>query len=415
MSIDSRKNSPLLSSLPLLLCALFLLSFLFLPGCLGTVDSWDKFNSSITMYPGEFLGKQVLFMADSPQGAIDGLKARGINLQDPAGALQKLTDLVKPVDPNNPPITPLTSIDLPDTQDNPYTFEKRANQIAVWAPISCAPVSGLPCQCMVCKNNPSLWEHIPLIGPLISSLISKNVIEASLAGSDCQFLTCDRAMFQKFLGSDKPGMCTVSVGGTDKSFDCIPRFFMIGGGPSPGEFSLAQNYCAGRLTMPVLWATPKGTAPPSLPSPNLMACYLGKGQMPVVVWYSNGQYTDPSYFETLASRYALPDSPSSNQPFVDGPVVITTEALLDPRIDPTDPKSKLSVAKLDIVAQEVMAIKQKCPKCLSAIALKPLFSPFDPQDSSSPKLTPNLCPIDYLLAPNDDAPLMDCPDQFGMS
>ncbi len=416
MSFYSWKTSPSFILASLSLSAFLLLSFFFLPGCLGKVDPWDQFNSSITMYPGQFIGKQILFMADSPQGVIDGLASRGINLKDSAADLQKLTDLVAPIDPKNPPLVPSTSIDILDTRDNPYTIEKRANQLAVWVPSDCRPVgANTPCQCMVCTNDRSLWERIPLIGPLIKSLIDKKVIEASLAGSDCQFLACNRDMFSQYLGSDKPDVCTITEAGKDQPFACIPRFFMIGGGPNPGEFSLAQNYCAGRLTMPVLWATPKADAPPSLPGQSLMTCYLEKGQMPVVVWYSEGQFMDKSYFETLASRYALPDAPSSGQPYVDGPVILTTEALLDPRINPSDPNSKLSTAKLDQVADEVRAIKEKCPKCMAALALKPLFSPIDPNDPASSKLTPNLCPLDYLLAPNKDAPIMDCAKQFDMS
>jgi hypothetical protein len=130
----------------------------------------------------------------------------------------------------------------------------------------------------------------------------------------------------------------------------------------------------------------------------------------VVVPYANGKNIDPSYFSKLAANYSQPNI----DPPVDGPVVITTQALLDPHkpaADPTKPNVRLlDKDALDLVVRQVQAINNSCPSCLRAIALKPTFDP----DTGLPEM----CALDYLLnaTPTDSDHLANnCYAKFGYS
>ncbi len=291
-------------------------------------------------------------------------------------------------------------------------------------PGSCSPLNTpTPCTCMVCSSEKSFWSKIPLIG----SLFSKGTLESSLAGSNCQFVNCNSSIYLNYVALDsggKPQTCLLN----GKTQQCVPRFFMLGQGPSGAEFSMAQRYCAGRLTMPVIWATPKATAdgrlpapsaPPAQPAPAQMMCYLSRDQMPVVVPYARGQNIPVSYYETLASSYNQPDA----TPPVSGPVVITTQALADAYLPPADPAKPdarlLDKGVLDSMVAQVKAVNDKCPSCLTALALKPRF------DAGG---RPDLCALDYLLnstptdppgtpsTPERPAQLSNgCAAEFGMS
>ncbi|MDE1798381.1 MAG: hypothetical protein KGH63_03175, partial [Candidatus Micrarchaeota archaeon] len=121
-------------------------------------------------------------------------------------------------------------------------------------PNLCSPVSGLsPCTCMVCSNQSpsslgSVWNSI-------KGAFSSGTLESTLAGARCEFFDCNMSTYNNSISLKADGTPqTCVIRGATRQ--CFPRMFMIGQGPNAAEFSMAQRYCSGRLTMPVLWATP---------------------------------------------------------------------------------------------------------------------------------------------------------------
>ncbi|MFH0927543.1 MAG: hypothetical protein V1822_03100 [Candidatus Micrarchaeota archaeon] len=235
-----------------------------------------------------------------------------------------------------------------------------------------------PCTCLICtREEKSPW--LRLFG------LSDNTND-TLANAQCTFAKCNASTYQQTLADSdtkKGDWSLCNFLGQNKI--CSPRFFMIGSGTSSAEFSLAQQYCAGELAMPVIWASPQDNAPPAIPNPQTLMCHLAKSQMPVVVWYSKGKYiNDPSYSAMLKSF----NNKSAN-PQISGPIVVTTEALADPYYISSSGKKELNFTLLEQVKTQIETIKRDCPDCLAALALKPTFN------SSG---LPDFCPLDYYFA-----------------
>ena len=238
-----------------------------------------------------------------------------------------------------------------------------------------------PCTAMVCLNeSDSIFTEILTE---IKGLFKSGLTETHLAGTQCRFLHCNATSFNKMLlsydGTINWGECEFE--GDEKK--CTPRFFMLGQGSSNADYTIAQQYCQGRLNMPVLWVRQRDDKPPFPPQPTNLMCYLSKNQMPVVVWYTDGEYIDDESYKKMLKTYDI----QTQQHHIEGPIIVTTEALIDPYIY-TGSKKVLNITLLDKIKNQLEYIEDECPKCLSALSLKPTFN-----ESG----LPDLCPLTYFF------------------
>ncbi|MFA5108325.1 MAG: hypothetical protein WC492_02205 [Candidatus Micrarchaeia archaeon] len=258
------------------------------------------------------------------------------------------------------------------------------------------PLEGpTPCTCMVCtKDNPSTISYVWYkINPF-----KEKLIETDLYKSQCNFVECNATTYSATLGTydEKKGVwgkCTITTDINGKSTTvekaCAPRFFMIGQGASSGEFSLAQRYCSGRLTMPVIWTTYDEKEKPSGPNPATLVCHLSKSQMPIVIYHSLDKAPDGKYMASkeysgiISSFHNL-----SSDPTIEGPIMATTEAMADPYYLDASGNKMLNISLLQKIGKQLEIIRSNCPDCLSVLALKPTFADDD---------FPDLCAVDYFL------------------
>ena len=291
----------------------------------------------------------------------------------------------------------ISKIDKWDRLDSNVTFNM-SDYLVAEQPLN----TPTPCTCMVCtKDNPSSLSYVWYkINPF-----KEKLIETDLYQSKCHFVECNASIYSATLGAydEKRGVwgkCSVTSetsGGKTVSEEkaCAPRFFMIGQGASSGEFSLAQRYCSGRLTMPVIWTTYDEKDKPAGPNPSTLVCHLSKSQMPIVVYHSLDKAPDGKYMASkeysgmVASFHNL-----TSDPTIEGPIMVTTEAQADPYYTDADGNKMLNITLLQNVGKQLGIIRAKCPDCLSVLALKPTFI----NDSSPAKNDfPDLCAIDYFL------------------
>jgi hypothetical protein len=182
------------------------------------------------------------------------------------------------------------------------------------------------CICMLCKNNT----------PIFPSKIN-------YIGGSCSFKKeCNEEELAKINFDNSAG---VSV---------KPLLFMLGQGPTFGDFGSASAYCGNGLTMAVQWLVGSKDVPYTLPDPKRSMCFLSKGTIPIYLLYSNGTNINVSragriaeilgtegknYYNGLLHK----DSPQGQV----GPVIIVTEMNFD--------KSQASE-----VAEQVLAIDRVC-------------------------------------------------------
>lgn len=266
----------------------------------------------------------------------------------------------------------------------------------------CEPVNRtVPCTCMVCTvEKPSFTAQV-------LNLLRWRDINVSLLSAQCKFQACNASMYNdtiaRYLEDKTNSDCQIN--GVDKL--CAPRFFMLGQGSTPADYAMAQRYCDGQLKMPVIWAVPNATTgrlDKAPVRPDTISCYLQKDQMPAIVWYSAGKFIDTPEYSAMVRNFSRPAA----TPKVDGPVMVTTEAMLDPYL-PADATTgaprRLDMAKLQQVANQVSTIRSQCPKCLSVLALKITMRPSGEAD---------LCALDYFLNDNASMPRPDyCREAYG--
>ncbi len=274
-----------------------------------------------------------------------------------------------------------------------------------------------PCSCMVCSKEKPSWTTY-----VLNTLLPGRWLEFSLTNATCQFVSCNASiaadLFEGYAVSGAKN-CNITnpLSGQVEAKVCEPRFFMLGQGASAGEYAAAQAYCNGQLKMPVLWAVPNATTgrlDRNLSSFTL-ACYLERDQMPLVVWYSQGRYINTADYSALAASFNKP----SSSPALIGPVMLTTEALLNPYQSDASapgpssgspasgpaPAPLLNFSALDATGAQLRAIKSKCPSCLSVLALRPVFN----SDNQ-----PDTCALDYLLNANLTRPRPEaCRAEYG--
>ncbi len=250
-----------------------------------------------------------------------------------------------------------------------------------------------PCTAMMCSKEQASETSF------FKKLFGGGVLEFTLNNSNCQFIRTNTTQYADIINtsiSSKSGgvNCNLTNPLTGKLEEklCSPRYFMLGQGSNAPDYARAQMYCSGQLKMPVSWAIPNSTTGKldKNVSPTRLACYLERDQMPVVVWYSQGKWMNTEEYKKLAASFNKP----SDTPSITGPVMLTTEAFLDPTMpdsaNANNPRI-LNFNALDATASQLRMIKQNCPKCLSVLALKPVFN------SSG---MPDICALDYLLNNN---------------
>ncbi|MFZ5501170.1 MAG: hypothetical protein ACOY58_04575, partial [Candidatus Micrarchaeota archaeon] len=121
------------------------------------------------------------------------------------------------------------------------------------------------CWCMVCRNNTPLFPG------------RKNLI-----GGYCYV--------EKECKPEK----LAELNDNAKKGEPFPLEFMVGQGPTFGDFGLANTYCADRMTMSVQWLVGSQNEPYLLPDAKRAMCFLSKGVVPVFVLYSNGTNVNAS-------------------------------------------------------------------------------------------------------------------------
>ncbi|MFH1784830.1 MAG: hypothetical protein ABH842_00210 [Candidatus Micrarchaeota archaeon] len=116
------------------------------------------------------------------------------------------------------------------------------------------------CLCMVCQNGSNIF------GPL-----------QSLVGGYCYFETNCTA--------NKTAEISLRQSPYESQ---LIHHFMIGQGPTFGDFSYANTFCNNRLGMAVQWLLGSNESPYLEPDASRAMCFLSKDVMPVYILYSNG-------------------------------------------------------------------------------------------------------------------------------
>jgi len=192
----------------------------------------------------------------------------------------------------------------------------------------CSELPGTsPCSCMVCKN-------VSQYSGLLSFL--NLFYDANLKSGECRFDNCNASVFLDLV---------------NKSGDTLPRSFMIGNGPSFASTASAFSYCNNSLQLAVKWmkAPAQGMVPKNQ-SPARAACWLERDVLPLYIYYTNGSKIDPAWMGAFAK------SLNDNGAY---PALVATEV----NFNLSDP------AAVSNVKQQIVQIKQNCPKCLSVLSV----------------------------------------------
>lgn len=193
------------------------------------------------------------------------------------------------------------------------------------------------CWCMVCKNGTNLF------GPM----------ENLIAGSCYMDKNCTAQRIGDLSNS------TLTP-------DLSVRQFMVGSGPTFGDFASANTYCSSRLGMAVQWLIATNETPYLKPDAMRSMCFLSKSVIPVYILYSNGTNINRSRSEEIGEVLGsggrdVFNGLLSNGPV--GPVVVVTE------ID-------FEASRAGEVAAQVRAIDSTCNQgranrtCFIAVAPK---------------------------------------------
>ncbi|MFH0737693.1 MAG: hypothetical protein V1827_03330 [Candidatus Micrarchaeota archaeon] len=138
-------------------------------------------------------------------------------------------------------------------------YKKGLSRVPFSLPNDTAECREGSCWCFSCKNGTPLFpSRTNMIGG--SCYLEKNCTDEKLTDFNNRTKTPDR-----FL---------------------LP--FMIGQGPTFGDFGKANTYSADQLSMTVQWLVGSADAPYLLPDARRSMCFLSKGVMPVFILYSNG-------------------------------------------------------------------------------------------------------------------------------
>lgn len=227
----------------------------------------------------------------------------------------------------------------------------------------CKPGS---CWCMVCRNGTNLF------GPM-----------ESLIGGYCYFdKNCTPEQMARYANYNNTSM--------DTSLSVRP--FMLGQGPTLGDFGYANQYCSDRLNMVVSWLVGTNETPYLTPDVPRTMCFLSKDIIPVYILYSNGTNINISRTEHIARKLGTEGDDVfmgrlSTGPV--GPVIVVTEMDFD-------------ASKADQVANQVRAIDRECQndrangKIYCFIAVAPKVNDFQALNDVMVALSSDSDKVDYV-------------------
>lgn len=139
-------------------------------------------------------------------------------------------------------------------------YRNHFNLVAISDPADSELCKMGSCYCMVCHNGTNIF------GPM-----------TSLVGGYCYFdKECNATKFAEVNS------------GHGQYANLLMHHFMVGQGPTFGDFSTANTFCNNRLGMAVQWLLGTVDSPYSKPDASRSMCFLSKDVIPVYILYSGG-------------------------------------------------------------------------------------------------------------------------------
>jgi len=180
-----------------------------------------------------------------------------------------------------------------------------------------------PCYCFTCKNNTGL--KIPLLA---------SSYDHTLVGGACNATYCSQDDYEYFV---------------NKSEDIEMRTFMLGSGQSFVSGGAAGLYCNYTLQLATKWMKGSEGKPPAVPLADRAYCWLGRGMLPLFIYYTGGKEISAAKTSEIAQALNAADA---------GPAMMTTEAGLNGSDD-----IQVGEVKAQIEAM------QACKKCIKVLAV----------------------------------------------
>ncbi|MBN1169623.1 hypothetical protein JXA56_01230 [Candidatus Micrarchaeota archaeon] len=189
------------------------------------------------------------------------------------------------------------------------------------------------CYCMVCQNGSPIWGGI----------------WNNLVGGRCYMeteCTPERAM---------------ELRNSTATPDLSIRNFMLGQGPSIGDFSDANPYCSNKLSMAVEWLVGNADNAYEMPDAGRALCVLSREIIPVYILYSEGENINAARAGEIGRSLAN-DGQSLYQGFLTpgpvGPNIVVTEIDYD-------------ISDAGQIIEQIRAVKNACgDACWVAVAPK---------------------------------------------
>lgn len=183
---------------------------------------------------------------------------------------------------------------------NPYEdyYRNHFNLVAISDPADSELCQTGSCWCMVCHNGTNIF------GPL-----------TSLVGGSCYF--------DKECNSTK-----LSELGSGHYENLVPHHFMMGQGPTFGDFATANTFCNNRLGMAVQWLLGSADSPYLKPDASRSMCFLSRDVIPVYILYSGGTNINITTTRDIAEILGTEGDDLYQGRLSDGPVgpvIIVTE------------------------------------------------------------------------------------------
>jgi|GEM_PF-4141616 len=261
------------------------------------------------------------------------------------------------------------------------------------------------CTCMLCYKNSdakSWFERV--FATLLDKIGLKDIASESLTYTKCGFFDCTASGYVELLDLKNQQQkqkdevwkfCKINDKNGEKTYPCVPRFFMLGFGPTGGDYFLAQRFCEGRLNLPIRFISPINQGSKiDIPAPSIswLSCSNLKSQIPLLIYRSldkfpSGQEIDSDNFKKFVSNLQNLQGKTKDEEYY-GPVFVTTEALADPYYIDSNGNKKLNITLLEKINKQLKIIKDNCQSCITVLALKPTFNETG---------DPDLCPLDYFL------------------